>query len=510
MRPDPRRVLRLNINCRLILAVSLFALAAAGAAGGMLASTPVARSGIVHSSLQCGHWCVLRCCELFGVQMDLALIQELLPYDLRGHSLAQLGDALGAVGLEAQGRLETAIGTLREQVPCVAHLQDPDHFVVVVAVDDERVHVYDGAGQRTTRTLREFGQRWSGYLLTVRRTTPTEVAPPPGEPRPDIRFSALMVDKGVVAARGEHVRFEFPFQNIGSADLSILSVECSCSCLLVEKPSKLVPPSAKAQLSIVYQPPTRGGPFQHEILVRTNVPGRRWVRLKAAGFADTGIEVVPSRIDLGAVVAGKPHLSYCFVHDPREWQSASLTNVTSSIPGLTTTHYSNQDPEFVRRCVPEGIESFTADPRVRVIQLTWTPDFELSSRVEGELHIHTTAKGFERITVPIVAKVGAPLQARPSFLLFDAPASGEPAGTRAKRIVLTSVADQPFRIVSITPDRGNIESGFPKTFVDKAQVDCALPAAPKDVPPSVVRIRAVLAHTGEELSLDLPVFVSSP
>jgi predicted double-glycine peptidase len=507
----------MNEKWRRRVGLSLLASAVLAATGGAFAPTPGPAPRLVQSSLQCGHWCVLRCCELFGVRADLATVQKLLPYHPTGHSMAELAEALSVEGLETEGRRES-LAALRDHVPCIAHLTQPDHFVVVVSVDDERIHIYDGAGQRTARSLQEFGKRWSGHILSVKRSASAATAqssPAPTGELPRIQFDALLVDKGMVAARGESVRFHFPFQNVGSADLVVFDVQASCKCLSIEKPTNVVPPGGRAQISVVYQPPKRGGTFQHDVFVQTNVT-RRATRLKMVGFADTGIDVVPSRLDLGTVAVGKRHVAHCFVHDAREWQAAAITNVTCSIPGLTATQHSNDDPEVLRTWLPAHFQSLTADRRVRIIELAWTPSAEGPNRVEGKLEIQTTAKGFERLTVPIMAKVVPAIRAYPSLVLFDRAA---PAQSVTQSVLLASMIDQPFRIVDVTVDRGKIEAEFPNSFAESAKLNLALPAVAKDALPSRIRVRVELAETsgglrpplaGRAVSLELPVFVSAP
>jgi ABC-type bacteriocin/lantibiotic exporter with double-glycine peptidase domain len=74
----------------------------------------------------------------------MSAITGLLPRAPNGHSMLQIADALRTIGFRTEGRRETLDGLRRQAGPCIAHLTDPEHFVVVVGVGNERVHLFDG------------------------------------------------------------------------------------------------------------------------------------------------------------------------------------------------------------------------------------------------------------------------------------------------------------------------------------------------------------------------------
>ena len=50
---------------------------------------------------QCGHWAILRCCELLGVPIEMQTIIKLLPPSKNGASMLELRDVFRRIGLKA-------------------------------------------------------------------------------------------------------------------------------------------------------------------------------------------------------------------------------------------------------------------------------------------------------------------------------------------------------------------------------------------------------------------------
>jgi ABC-type bacteriocin/lantibiotic exporter with double-glycine peptidase domain len=144
---------------------------------------------------QCGHWVVLRCCEILGVPLEMEDVMRLLPFRPQGHSMSSLKKTLEAIGLRVEAR-KARFGTLvTGRFHVIAHLQ-PDHYVVVFRADERYVTLFDGYGRRVRRAAPEFQKQWSGKILRVSRPsgeTPLPAFPgfrPPPGPTAAIRLSA--------------------------------------------------------------------------------------------------------------------------------------------------------------------------------------------------------------------------------------------------------------------------------------------------------------------------------
>lgn len=53
---------------------------------------------------QCGHWTVLRCCEILGAPVTMKDVMRLLPPEDEGHTMYALLKVLEKIGLSAEGR----------------------------------------------------------------------------------------------------------------------------------------------------------------------------------------------------------------------------------------------------------------------------------------------------------------------------------------------------------------------------------------------------------------------
>jgi predicted double-glycine peptidase len=386
------------------LGYCLIALAGVVAACGAVAGTRH-RPKVVQSSIQCGHWCVLRCCEILGLPTDVAAVQGLLDYHPDGHSMAELAQVLDRLGIETEGRLES-IGELGHgPLPAIAHLTEPDHFVVVVSVDQDYVHIFDGGGQRKARAVEDFRQRWSGNVLHVTNKRGHDVVA--GADGPRIELETLHVDKGIVPVQGGAVPFDFGFQNAGTRDLRILAIQTTCGCP-VEGPRRPIPPGGEATLTMHYRPPKQGGPFTHYVTVKTNDPQRSLIRIRASGFADVGVEVMPSTIAFGRVAVGTPRVVHCFVRYAGERKSLVIESVKSSPPevaDVTWRQFENDDPEWLRRSLPAKREGVQIERPVRIIEVSFSPRPGAPAHLQGTIDINTSAKGFEKLSVPFIASI---------------------------------------------------------------------------------------------------------
>ncbi len=288
--------------------------------GSFVEATPKReKPSVVRSSLQCGHWCVQRIAAMLGVPLEVADLLRRMPYAETGHSLLELSGVLESLVFQCEGRLENAEGLASGSFPCIAHLTDPEHFVVVVGVDERLVHFFEGDGRRRATPRKNFAQRWSGHVLIVRRgdnANDVALEAADADPPPRAKFHSLLIDKGCLPGTAETCAFEFRLENTGGRDLEIKSVRSNRKCLAIERASAPISPGGRGRIKAVYRVDRARGAFDHEILVETNDPERPVIRLSAAGYADTAVEVVPAKLNLGSIPLGKRNTAYCFLRHP--------------------------------------------------------------------------------------------------------------------------------------------------------------------------------------------------
>ena len=90
---------------------------------------------------QCGHWVILRSCEILGVPINMQDILELLPYEEQGHSIYTLLKTLIKIGLRAEGRQVTIDSLKNISLPFIAHIK-PDHYIVVAGIEDGYIYIF--------------------------------------------------------------------------------------------------------------------------------------------------------------------------------------------------------------------------------------------------------------------------------------------------------------------------------------------------------------------------------
>jgi ATP-binding cassette subfamily B protein len=105
--------------------------------------------------------------------ISLQQLRELAGTDRRGTNLLGLVQAATALGFAAKG-VKGAYEVLSQApLPAIAHVKTQDnlgHFVVLYRVTPKKVIVADPACGLQTFSREEFCQRWTGYLLSSRRT----------------------------------------------------------------------------------------------------------------------------------------------------------------------------------------------------------------------------------------------------------------------------------------------------------------------------------------------------
>jgi hypothetical protein len=364
---------------------------------------------------QCGHWCIRRCCELLGAPVEMPAILEMLPRQEGGHSMLQLARVLKTIGLKTEGRRETLDTLAEASFPVIVHLKNPDHFVVATAVENGRVHLFDGWGRRTSRAVRTFEVQWSGNVLLVRRDRDSGPLPVfssfPSESAPRIQFDTLFVDKGDLASDGEPVSFLYRFQNLGITELIIKKIRPDCTCIKTEHPDQPVPPGGTGIIQLLYHPPTGGGLFFHQAVVETNDPHLPLVKLKATGFFDVQVSAHPDRLDFDEVVAGQNHSAVVFIKYTGVREDFTVDKATCSFEGIKLSTYSTQT-DRARKWWPDAGSSLRVEPGVFVVEVSFIPSKQMSGKIEATLLIQTNISKFSRISVPVTALVVKPMQIR--------------------------------------------------------------------------------------------------
>jgi hypothetical protein len=340
-----------------------------------------------------------------GIPVTLDRVVALLPSGPRGHSLLELAQALESLGCTVDGIAEPLDAFAEEpRTPAIVRLRDPDHFMLVASVTDQRVAGYDAHGERASGDIEQLRGRWTGQMLVVRKARTDDVQ----RDGPSIDFDTLLLDKGDVPATGKPVEFTFRFVNKGGAALAIEKVSPGCGCMESHAPEQPIAPGDSGTITVVYHGDASSGSFHHEILVKTNDPHNSTLTLRAGGFRDAGIAVRPARLNLGRVAQGQSRVIACFVAAQRAGRRFAVKDVRCTIEGTKVEWYAVSDKRRSGKWWPEAEGEFSVAGPAYAVEVTFTARAGVSGPIAGSLTVDTDANGFEELSVPILAEVSRP------------------------------------------------------------------------------------------------------
>ncbi|MDR1385561.1 MAG: DUF1573 domain-containing protein [Planctomycetaceae bacterium] len=372
--------------------------------------------------LQCAHWSVFRCCQLLGVPVGMDYLVEKLPYQEQGHSMLQISEVFQQIGFQTEGRQETLNTLEKLSFPFIAHLKNPDHYVVVSAIDKKYVHVFDGNGRRTARERSAFEKIWSGHLLLVHKPANANrlpaFLPKPNSSSPSVIFDCLIRDLGTVPVVGKPVAFHYSLRNVGNADLIIEDVRPDCSCIKHTKPDKPIKPGEEGIIELSYHVQPQTGQFSHDVIVKTNDPQIPVVVFTASGWSGVEVKVNPHQIWLHDAVNGYEQHVNCFIkytgnsHDLQ----IDIGEVVLEHAKLTQTKIHQITKETAGRLFPEISENYGIYDNLRVLEMVFLPEGNISDRIEGTIALKTNIEGYENFTLNISGQIEPPIQIFPEIV----------------------------------------------------------------------------------------------
>ena len=404
-------------------------------------------ANLIAKSMECGHWAVLRACELMGVPASPGSVQARMPLRPEGHSLQDLAEALDSAGLASEGRKEGIEAFLAGGGVRIVHLSDPDHFIVVTKAGSKSVTYFDHQGRRQLMPLWRFAARWSGYVLHVRRPQTAQAGffPPPKPGVPRIEFNTLLIDKGdlVTGADCKKILFEFPFVNRGAGPLLLKKVHPGCSCLKALFPNKPLPPGGKGVVSLHYSINPSIRSFVHEAVVETNDPAFPRLVLRAAGNTDVLVTVSPSLATVGDVPWGSDQRVFLVVRYSGE-EDFEMSRAIARHSAVKV-HFETSEELAERLALGARMPSLSASTRIIEIRI---PTDRLGPFAD-EVTISTNIERFRKIHIPVQARIVPPVVASPSLLSFGEVVPGD---ALKRSVELIHHQGKPFRILSLKPE----------------------------------------------------------
>ncbi|MDR1480913.1 MAG: DUF1573 domain-containing protein [Planctomycetaceae bacterium] len=401
----------------------------------------------VSDTPQCAHWSIYRTAQLLGIPTKKGEIQRLLPNNRQGHSLVQIVETLGKIGIIAEGFNDNWETLAKVSFPCIVHLTAPEHFIVVSGIELSQgfVHVFDSDGNRTRQRRETFEKRWTGYALHVKKDDAFFATSDKSKPR--AVYDHLIIDKGDIPAVGEPTEFIFPIHNRGTADLVVDDVKVGCACLKSEKPNLPIPPGGSGVIKLFYTVESKHGVFTQTAAVHTNDPDYPVIVLSACGFTGVDIRIEPLAIRLNNLFVGRECIYRCFVHYNGEWNDFQIEFESNRVEGITLLrhHFATIDKTDFSYLAYKNQTNFNISEKVarnsRILELVFKPIGEIDENINGTISFKTNVPGYEKFTLNISGKIVSPVQAFP----FVVDLSNVPE----KTVTLVSVMDKPFQVIEV-------------------------------------------------------------
>ncbi|MCA9065622.1 MAG: DUF1573 domain-containing protein [Planctomycetaceae bacterium] len=117
---------------------------------------------------------------------------------------------------------------------------------------------------------------------------------------PAIRFETLSQELGFLEPEGGRISCRFPVRNDGNSLLEF-TVSSNCSCKVVSAEHQLLEPGSTSEIEVKYAVDSVKSSFVESLLVHSNDPARREVRLEFCGSIAGGVRASVQRIDFGVI-----------------------------------------------------------------------------------------------------------------------------------------------------------------------------------------------------------------
>lgn len=458
----------------------------------------------------CGHLCVFRVCQLYGVSVQLSDLMTRMPAENGSHSLLDLATELTAIGLDCKGEKQK-LEELDTTNQCyIAALHSPEHFIVIHSIDDRGVHVFGDDGRRTLVSASDIRSRWRDAVLAVQREDETVLPAyyPLLSGKPRIQFQKLYHDRGSIPYTGGRVDFHFKFRNAGDADLVIGDVEVTCKCLKTVCNEHTIPPGEEGEITLVYSPEDQRGTFFQQALVKTNDPLDERLFLSTAGVVYAGIWGSPAIVNFPTVPAGQVRSQLFYIGYTSELADFQIENVHSTLDDLTARRTKWNPDDLVKRItqdlgpVPE-LQHISRPPEYEVLELTFAPKPDsLQGPLEGELVVETSVPEFKEMHFPVRVRVGRFLESYPETISFGQLEPGD--GKVSRTIRLRHPEGVSFEIMSAKPETFEIVH----SSIDSGEVDLTVTATAEhllELEPKT-ELSLEVDCRGEKQLLILPVY----
>lgn len=373
--------------------------------------------------LLCGPLSLLRICEILEVETNLEELKQLSGFDAtRGTTMLGLREGAMYKGLTPKG-VKANLDAVQEKtvpLPAIAYVNG-DHFLVFEAVQGDGVRISDSASKYNPHlSWEELSDIWEGELLIFDaegHSSTREPAPLAFAPESEYNFGE--------ALGGSEVRHNFTIQNIGQQPLSILSMTETCACTAAMVSQRDIPAGANATIEAVLKVPSENTLVEESISVFTNDPRQNTVVLRFKGRAFVPLKTFPERLAFGnQELVQTPLIKRISLHLRSEVE----------ILGVRT------DSEHLRAILSEG--------QLPHVELQLLPTMPIGQFSHHLLVDYRYAGKETTHDVSVFGEVLGAFRVLPKRFFFGMVKSTE---TVSKTATISSINDQPFKILSVVP-----------------------------------------------------------
>jgi len=198
--------------------------------------------------------------------------------------VVNMGQAVGLRLVPVEGTLEELNGV---RAPRIIHLNDPDHFAVLVASNSTSVQLLS-EGRLLVGPGSEVAARYSGHAILLEGTG--------GEAGPRLDLPEFDYEFGLQGI-GQKVSHTFTLTNSGDADLVVNVQPRSCSEPTATLSRKVVPPGESAALTLELELGS-GGVVNQFVTLLSNDLARPLSYVTIRGYAPPDLLVSPDRLYL--------------------------------------------------------------------------------------------------------------------------------------------------------------------------------------------------------------------
>ena len=224
---------------------------------------------------------------------------------------------------------------------------------------------------------------------------------------------------------GESVEHTFIIKNIGDAPADVRKLRPSCGCAVLSAPQDKLAPGAEGPVTLKVSLGNHPGPFHRSLAIMSEDGSQDGLTLALEGAVTSTVYVLPERLELGSVDAGKEVVRSVIVAFAQE-EPVKITKTMSDVDTMVSE---------VKTLKEGGLYRVTV--RVKAPKA--------SPRIEARVLLYTDSKKYPMVEIPVAGSVLVDLAATPNEIIL----AGEPDLAVERNVIIRSPRGKPFEIKEV-------------------------------------------------------------